>query len=190
MPPSTENLTELLQDWSAGKQSALEKLMPMVYGELRRVAGRYLRRERQGHTLQATALVNEAYLRLINQKNVHWQNRAHFFGLAAQLMRRILIDYARTQQRAKRGGVGQKLSLDEAMGIPAPDMDLILLDDALNRLALLDHQQSRIVELRYFGGLSIEEAAEVLQVSPATVKRDWAMARAWLHQQLAQEAAV
>jgi RNA polymerase sigma factor (TIGR02999 family) len=171
--------------WSDGDQQALEKLMPLVYDELRRLAGRYLRRERPGHTLQATALVNEAYLRLVDQRDVRWQNRAHFFGIAAQMMRRILVDHARSHQVAKRGAGARKLSLDEAIEAPEQaDVDLVALDDALSDLARIDPQQSRIVELRFFGGLTIEEVAEVVGVSPATVKREWTMAKAWLYREL------
>ena len=147
--------------------------------------GQNLRRERAGHTLQTTALIHEAYLRLVDQKNVHWQNRAHFFGIAAQLMRRILVDHARTKKRAKRGGSDIRVSLDEATAVAkAPDLDVVALDEALERLAKIDEQQSRIVELRLFSGLTVEETAEVLSISPATVKRDWSMAKAWLHREI------
>jgi RNA polymerase sigma factor (TIGR02999 family) len=187
--PEQEQVTRLLVDWSKGNRVALEQLTPMVYAELRRLASRYLRRERQNHTLQSTALVHEAYLRLIDQRNVQWQNRAQFFGVAAQLIRRILVDHARGHGAQKRGGDAPKLSLDEAIGTPdRRDVNLISLDEALSRLADLDPQQSRIVELRYFGGLTIEETAEVLKISPATVKRDWMVARAWLHKEISGRA--
>lgn len=179
------DVTRLLADWREGDQQALEQLAPLVYDELRRLAGRYLRRERINHTLQSTALVHEAYLRLIDQSRVQWQNRAHFFGVAAQMIRRILVDHARGHQAAKRGSGVARLSLDEALDASAPrDLDLVALDDALETLARLDPQQSRIIELRYFAGLSIEETAEVVGVSPATVKREWASARAWLFREL------
>jgi RNA polymerase sigma factor (TIGR02999 family) len=186
MSPVSDNVTEMLCEWSNGDREALDKLTPIVYDELRRQAARYLRRERANHTLQTTALVHEAYLRLIDQNRVHWQNRAHFFGIAAQMMRRILVDHARQTHRAKRGGDDVKLPLEEAMIIAADqgDVNLIALDEALDRLASNDPQQGRIVELRYFSGLSIEETAEVLGVSPATVKRDWNMAKAWLRREI------
>lgn len=178
-------MTQLLVDWGNGDSHALEKLTPLVYSELKRLAARYLRRERSDHTLQSTALVHEAWLRLIDQRQVHWQNRAQFFGVAAEMIRRILIDHARSHQAAKRGDGAIKLSLDEALFTPdRRDLDLVALDDALQDLARLDPQQSRLVELRYFAGLSIEESAEVLGVSPATVKREWAAARAWLYREL------
>ena len=163
--------------------------MPLVYSELRRLAKAYLRRERSDHTLQSTALVNEAFLRLVNQRNVQWKSRAHFFGIAAQLIRRILVDHARAHQADKRGAGAFKLSLDEAIGVPEKrDLDLVALDDALQRLTELDPQQSRIVELRFFAGLSIEETAEVLGISTATVKREWSTARAWLYRDLSRTA--
>lgn len=181
-----EGITQLLVDWSHGDQKALDKLMPLVYSELRRQAGNYLRRERPGHTLQPTALVNEAYLKLIDQKNAKWQNRAQFFGVAAQLMRRILVDHARQHQAAKRGGSDQqRLSITSAEKlVKQPEVDLLALHEALNELKALDQQQERIVELRFFGGLSIEETAEVLHIGHATVERDWKMARAWLRRKL------
>ena len=183
-PP--ENITQLLVDWSHGDQKALDKLMPLVYNELRRLAGNYLRRERPGHTLQPTALVNEAYLKLIDQRKAKWQNRAQFFGVAAQLMRRILVDHARERQAAKRGGSDQqRLSITSAEKlVQQPEVDLLALHEALEELATLDPQQERIVELRFFGGLSIEETAEVLGIGHATVERDWKMARAWLRRKL------
>jgi RNA polymerase sigma factor (TIGR02999 family) len=183
----THELTQLLVDWSNGDRAALDKLMPLIDAELRRLAHRYMTRERAGHTLQTTALVNEAFLRLVNRKNLQWQNRAHFFGIAAQLMRTILVDHARSHASAKRGGGARKLELDEAMVVSQQKAsEVIALDDALNQLALLDPQQSRIVELRFFGGLTVEEAAEVLQVSPATIKREWSTAKAWLYHELAK----
>jgi RNA polymerase sigma factor (TIGR02999 family) len=183
-PP--EGVTQLLVDWSKGDQAALDRLMPLVYSELRRLAGHYLRRERQGHTLQPTALVNEAYLKLIDQKNAKWQNRAQFNGVAAQLMRRILVDHARQHQAAKRGGSDQqRLSITSAGQLAQkPEMDLLALNEALDELATIDPQQSRIVELKFFGGLSIEETAEVMGIGHATVERDWKMARAWLRRKL------
>jgi len=183
----THELTQLLVDWSNGDRAALDKLMPLIDAELRRLAHRYMTRERAGHTLQTTALVNEAFLRLVNRKNLQWQNRAHFFGIAAQLMRTILVDHARSHASAKRGGGARNLELDEAMVVSQQKAsEVIALDDALNQLALLDPQQSRIVELRFFGGLTVEEAAEVLQVSPATIKREWSTAKAWLYHELAK----
>ncbi len=169
-----------------GRSRALDELLPLVYQELKRLASRYLRRERSNHTLQSTALVHEAFLRLIDQDRIQWQNRAHFFGVAAQMIRRILVDYARAQKSAKRGAGAPRLSLDEALAAGAsPDLDLVALDEALGKLAAIDPEQERIVELRYFAGLSIEETAEVVGISPATVKREWAMAKAWLYQNLA-----
>jgi RNA polymerase sigma factor (TIGR02999 family) len=183
-----DNVTKLLADWSRGDQRALEELLPLIYNELRRLAHNFLYRERPDHTLQTTALVHEAYLKLIDQTDSHWQNRAHFFAIAAQAMRRILIDSARKHTALKRGGVGDKLSLDQVANISRePKPELLALDEALNRLAQIDEQQSRIVELRYFGGLTIEETAQVLQLSPATIKREWAMARAWLYQALTED---
>lgn len=184
--PSPENVTELLVDWSKGDQKALDKLMPLVYSELRRLAGNYLRRERQNHTLQPTALVNEAYLKLIDQRRAKWQNRAQFYGVAAQLMRRILVDHARADQAAKRGGSDQqRLSITSAGELSEkPDTDILALHEALNELSEMDPQQGRIVELKFFGGLSIEETAEVLGIGHATVERDWKMARAWLRRKL------
>lgn len=185
MSQSSENVTRLLLDWSKGNKEALDRLVPIVYEELRRQASRYLRRERAGHSLQTTALIHEAYIRLVDQRNVHWQNRAHFYGIAAQLMRRILVDHARTRTRAKRGGSGIRVSLDEATTITtSKDVDIVALDEALGRLAEIDQQQSRIVELRFFSGLNVEETAEVLRISPATVKREWRMAKAWLHREI------
>jgi RNA polymerase sigma factor (TIGR02999 family) len=180
--PVTNEVTQLLIGWSEGDQEALDKLLPLVYQELKRMADRYLRRERSDHTLQATALVHEAYLKLIDQRSVHWQNRAHFFGIAAQAMRRILVDHARDRQANKRGGGGVKLSLDDELELSNKRAsELIALDDALSTLAEMDPQKSRIVELRFFGGLSIEETAEVLGIGTATVIRQWRLAKAWLY---------
>ena len=183
---SSEGITQLLVDWSKGDQAALEKLMPLVYDELRRLASNYLRRERASHTLQPTALVNEAYLKLVDQRHAKWQNRAQFFGISAQLMRRILVDHARQHQAAKRGGSKQqRLSITSAERVAKqPEIDLLALNEALDELTIMDPQQAQIVELKFFGGLSIEETAEVLGISHATVERDWKMARAWLRRQL------
>jgi RNA polymerase sigma factor (TIGR02999 family) len=160
-------------------------MMPLVYGELKRIARRYMRSEDPGHTLQATALVNDAYVRLIDQKRVNWQNRAHFFGAAAQIIRHLLVDHARARRRLKRGGEALRITLTVDIGAAAPaQLDLIVLDDALRRLEAFDPEGSRIVELRFFGGLSIEETAEALGVSPATIKREWSVARAWLHREI------
>jgi RNA polymerase sigma factor (TIGR02999 family) len=182
---SPKEITRLLVAWGEGDQSALAELTPLVYEELHRLAHHYMRGERDGHTLQTTALVNEAYVRLIDWKNVRWQNRAHFFAVSAQLMRRILVDFARSRDSNKRGAGARAVALDEAEFV-ADDKgtDLVAIDDALNALAKLDARQSRVVELRFFGGLSIEETAEVLQVSAATVRRDWSLARAWLRREL------
>ena len=179
--PSSHEVTQLLLDWSRGDQAALNKLLPLVHEELRRLAQHYMRGESPYHTLQTSALVNEAYVRLVDQRDVHWQNRAHFFGVAAQVMRHILIDHARTQRRLKRGGDAQQVPLDEAI-LMAPERadELIALDEALTQLEAADPRRSKVVELRYFGGLSIEETAEVLGVSPGTVMRDWTLAKAWL----------
>ena len=184
---SPATITQLLARWRDGDQAALDELLPLVYREVRRMAGYYLRQERSDHTLQPTALVHEAYLRLVDQTHANWQNRAHFYGVAAQLMRRILVSHARTQQAAKRGSGGLKLSLDEvAMKAKQREAEVVALDDALMDLAKIDPQQSRIVELRYFAGLNIEETAEVLGVSPATVKREWGTAKAWLYNELSK----
>jgi RNA polymerase sigma factor (TIGR02999 family) len=184
-PASTARVSELLVNWARGDQDAREALIPLVYGELRRLARYYLRGERPDHTLQSAALVNEAYLRLVRQELPQWQNRAHFFGVAAQLMRQILVDHARNQLAAKRGAGVPRLTLDPRIALPQKqELDLVALDDALNRLASLDPQQSRLIELRFFGGLSIEETSEVLSISPATVKREWATARAWLQRDM------
>lgn len=184
-PPTSPDVTQLLRNWQVGDQSARDQLLEIVYEELRRQAARYLRRERPDHTLQPTALVHEAYLQLIDQSRVNWEHRAHFFGAAARLMRRVLVDHARAHQAEKRGSGEEKLALDEAMAVPqSKDLNILALNDALEELARMDEQQSRIVELRYFGGLSIEETATVTGVSPATVKREWAMAKAWLQTQI------
>ena len=178
-------VTELLVRWREGDREALDALVPLVYEELRRIAQRYLRNERPSHTLQSTALVNEAYVRMLAQDFPQWHNRAHFFAVAAQLMRQILVDYARNQRAAKRGGGACKLALDEAAENPLPmDVDVVALDDALKILATMDEQQSRVVELRFFGGLSIDDTAEALGISSSTVKRDWVTARAWLFREL------
>ena len=182
--PASSKVTRLLVEWGQGDQAALDELIPLVYAELQRLAQHYLRGERRGHTLQTSALINEAFLRLIDQQ-IAWQNRAHFFGVAARLMRRILVDHARNQGRAKRGGAQQRLSLAAAAELATPsDKELIALDDALTQLATLDPRQSQIVELRYFGGLTIDEVAEVLGISHATIEREWSMARAWLRVEL------
>ena len=182
------DVTKLLVNWSRGEQAALDELMPLVYGELRRLASAYLRRERSNHTLQSTALVNEAFLRMVQQHDVHWRNRAHFYAIAAQMIRRILVDYARSQHAEKRGSGAVKLELDDAMMAALPqqsrDVDLLGLNDALDRLAELDERQSRVVELRFFAGLSIEETAEVMHLSPASIKREWQTARAWLFREM------
>ena len=179
---SQHEVTKLLLRLTDGDGAVLDELLPLVYSELRRLASSYLRRERQDHTLQPTALVHEAYIRMIDQTQAQWQNRAHFFGVAAQMMRRILIDHARAQQADKRGGEFQKVSLDENIDVSGNRADeLVALDDALKRLAEIDPQKSRLVELRFFGGLSVEETAEVLGVSAPTVKRHWRMAKAWLY---------
>ncbi len=183
--PQASNVTQLLLEFSAGDQDALNKLMPLVYEELRTLANRALHREHPGHTLNTTALVHEAYLRLVDQHNVQWQHRANFLGVAAQMMRRILVDHARGHAAAKRGGPNGKVALDDAV-VAADErgVDLAALDEALSRLAGFDEQQSRVVELRFFGGLTIVEAAEVLGISPATVKREWTVARAWLRREI------
>jgi RNA polymerase sigma factor (TIGR02999 family) len=179
------DVTQLLMSWSDGDESALEKLVPLVYGELRRLAGQYMRRERRDHTLQTTALINEAYLQLIDIRKMHWQNRAHFFALCARLMRRILVDFARSRQYAKRGGGAQPLSLDQSVLVsPEYSPDLLAVDDALQALAKFDGRKAQVVELRFFGGLTIEETAEALKVSPETVRRDWRLAKAWLLREL------
>lgn len=183
--PSSRRVTELLVAWRAGDESALERLIPLVHDELHRLARRQMRRERDGHTLQTTALVNEAYLRLVDLSGVRWQDRAHFFAMSARLMRRILVDHARSRHYLKRGGDARRLTFDEGLAVAAdPRADLVALDDALQALARLDPRKSQVVELRYFGGLSVDETAEVLHVSPETVMRDWRLAKAWLLREL------
>jgi RNA polymerase sigma-70 factor (ECF subfamily) len=187
MIPQSQDVTQLLADWSNGDQAALDKLLPLVNNELRQLARRYMRRENPGHTLQTSALVNEAYLRLIDQKSVRWQNRAHFFGIAAQLMRRILIDHARSHHYAKRGGGALRVSLDEAAAVTdARAAELLAVDEALEKLTAMDARKGRIVELRFFGGLSLEETAEVLGISSPTVQREWRAAKAWLRRILSE----
>lgn len=181
-----EDVTTLLGRWGEGDREALNRLMPKVYNELLQLAGAYLRRERQGHSLDSTGIVHEAFLRLVDQRRVEWQSRAHFYGVAAQMMRRILVDHARAQHREKRGGGVETLVLDERMdGAPERGVGLMALDDALEGLAKLDPEQSRVVELRFFGGLSLEETAEALRISRSTVHRHWVTARAWLNRELA-----
>jgi RNA polymerase sigma factor (TIGR02999 family) len=186
--PLPEGITQKLVAWGSGDQHALEELMPLVYRELRRLAHGQLRGERADHTLQTTALVHEAYLRLVDQREASWKNRAQFFAVAARMMRRILVDYARARQYAKRGGGAQPMELDEAMGVSRDRAaKVVALDEALLRLAELDSRKSRLVELRFFGGMSIEETAEILGVSPGTVMRDWTLAKAWLQREMTQE---
>ncbi len=186
MADPQSDVTKLLQDWSQGDSSALERLIPLVFRDLREIAGRLFRRESDGHTLQPTALVNEAVIRLMDQRGMHWANREQFFGVAALLMRRILVDYAKGRQAMKRGSGAVNLPLDEAIGVAAiqQNLDMVALDDALSRLAELDERQSRVVELRFFTGLSHDEIAEVLGISATTVKREWRTARFWLHREL------
>src|SRR6202163_2755167 len=187
---SSTRINRLLADWGQGNEEAREALIPVVYNELRRQARRHLRGERPDHTLESAALVNEAYLRLVRQDVPQWQNRAHFFGVAAQLMRHILVDHARNRLAAKRGGGVPRLALDPEIALPRQrEVDLVALDDALSKLETLDPQQSRLIELRFFGGLSIEETAVVLGISPASVKREWATARAWLQREMKQKEA-
>ncbi|HUQ34578.1 MAG TPA: sigma-70 family RNA polymerase sigma factor [Pyrinomonadaceae bacterium] len=179
-------MTQLLIDWSNGDKSALDRLVPLVHEELRKLAHHYMSKERSDHTLQTTALVNEFYLRLVDQQSVSWENRAHFFGIAARSMRQILVEYARRRESAKRGGGRERIELDEAALLSKePDTDLIALDEALNELAAIDERKSRVVELRFFGGLGVEEIAEALHVHSNTVVRDWDMAKAWLRRRLA-----
>lgn len=186
--PAPKEVSRLLVDWGNGDQAALNELIPLVYDELRRLAGRYMRRESQGHTLQTSALINEAYLRLVDQKRVKWQNRAHFFGVAAQLMRRILVDHARSRSRAKRGGRAQMVSLVEQGATSKEEAEVIALDDALKNLAEMDPRKSQIVEMKFFGGLTTDEVAEVLKVTSRTVEREWRKARAWLNRALSRGA--
>ena len=188
MSPRPLQITQLLHAWGDGDEHALDKLLPLVQGELHKLAHRYMARERPGHTLQTTALVNEVYLRLVRARDLPWQDRAHFFAVCAQSMRRILTDYARSRRYAKRGGGAQQVSLNEAPEVSRqPRGDLVALDDALNQLAAVDERKSRVVELRYFGGLSVEETSEVLKVSPETVMRDWKLAKACLLRELSGE---
>ena len=185
---SSENVTALLIDWRNGDQSAYERLVPMVYAELHRLAHHYMNRERADHTLQTTALVNEAYVRLVDQKRTNWQNRAQFFGTCAELMRRILVDYARQQQYQKRGGGAQKITLEETLQIvEEKTADLVALDEALENLAKFDPRKARVVELRFFGGLNVEETAEVMGIHANTVIRDWSAARSWLYKAVTSE---
>jgi RNA polymerase sigma factor (TIGR02999 family) len=188
MSTPTSDVTKLLQDWSQGDAAALEKLIPLVFEDLRQIAGRLFRREADSHTLQPTALVNEVYLRLMEQRKVHWQNREQFFGVASLLMRRILVDYAKGRQAAKRGSGAPKVPLDETIAVPElRDVDVVALDEALSRLAEIDPRQERIVELRFFMGLSNEEIAEILKISVTTVKREWRTARLWLYRELTRK---
>ena len=190
MAASPNSVTQLLVAWGEGDQAARDELMAAVYHELHHLAHNYMKRESPGHTLQTSALVNEAFLRLIDQKNVRWQNRAHFFGLAAQMMRRILVDYARSRRYAKRGGGLRDLSLDEALTVSQERTEqVVVLDETLDRLAQFDPRKSKIVELRFFAGMNIEETAEILGVSPATVMRDWTLAKAWLRREMDSAAA-
>jgi RNA polymerase sigma factor (TIGR02999 family) len=185
---STSQVTDLLRRWSGGDRGALEELLPVVYQELRRLAAGSLKKERAGHLLRTTALVHEAYLRLVDQRSSHWEGRSHFYAIASRVMRQVLVDYARREGAARRGGKGRKLTLSEAEGVAAPaeGMNFLALDSALTTLAAVDPRQARLVELRYFGGLTIEETAEVMNLSPATVKREWTVARAWLFKELSE----
>jgi len=188
MIPSPPQVTQLLRDWGNGDQAAREQLMNLVYGELHKLAHKYMRGERPGHTLQTSGLVNEAFMKLVDQRDVRWQNRAHFFGIAAQMMRRILVDHARTRTSEKRGGSGRAVSLEEALIVSSErSAEVVALDEALNLLAEMDERKSKVVELRFFGGLSIEETAEVLGVSQGTVMRDWTLAKAWLRREITGE---
>jgi RNA polymerase sigma-70 factor, ECF subfamily len=187
MNPSPHEVTQLLVAWSDGDQVARDELMSVVYQELHRLAHHYMKRESVDHTLQTSALVNEAFLRLIDQRDVQWRNRAHFFGIAAQMMRRILVDYARSRRYAKRGGGAREISLDETIVCDERNGLVLALDEALEQLAKIDLRKSQVVELRFFGGLSIEEAAEVLAVSPGTVMRDWTLAKAWLRREMSKD---
>src|SRR5213083_731410 len=185
MTASDNEVTQLLVAWGHGDQTALGQLMPLVYSELHRLAHRHIKKERPGHTLQTSALLNEAFVRLVDQRDVHWQSRAHFFAIAAQMMRRILVDYARSRRYAKRGGDARQVSFDEEL-IASRQLsaDVVELHEALNKLAAIDERKSKVVELKFFGGLSIEETAEVLDVSPGTVMRDWTLAKAWLRREI------
>jgi RNA polymerase sigma-70 factor (ECF subfamily) len=186
MKPSADEITLLLRDWQKGDDGAAAKLMPLVYSELRRVAARHMRQEQPGNTLQPTALVHEAYIKLLGQKNVRWEGRTHFFGVASHAMREILVEHARKRKAEKRGGSQKKVYVSDVVEPASPKrgVDLLALDEALNRLEKLDARQVKIVELRYFAGLSVEETSEVLEVSPRTVKRDWSSARVWLHREI------
>jgi len=186
--PAPKEVTRLLVAWSNGDRAALDDLIPLVYDELRRLASRYMRRESQGHTLQTSALINEAYLRLVDQKKVQWQNRAHFFGVAARLMRQILVDHARSRSRAKRGGGAQMVTLAEQLVLYKEAADVIALDDALNNLAEMDPRKSQIVELKCFSGLTTDEVAEVLKITSRTVEREWRKAKAWLNRAISKGA--
>jgi RNA polymerase sigma factor (TIGR02999 family) len=185
MEPQPGEVSVLLTAWANGSEAARDELIPLIYDELRRLAGRHMAQERTDHTLQATALVNEVYVRLTDQRHLHWQNRAHFFALASRLMRRILVDHARAHQSVKRGGDARHVLLEEAMVVSEETAaDLVALDDALSRLSAIDSRKSEVVELRYFGGLTFEEVAEVLKISPITVRRDWSTAKAWLYREI------
>lgn len=185
MTPTAQQVTQLLNDWSGGDQAARDRLMPLVYDELHRLAHQYMKRESKGHTLQTSALVNEAFVKLIDQKNVRWQNRAHFFAIAAQLMRRILVDHARSRQAAKRGGGMNPVAFDDCLYVSDErSAEVVAVHEALEQLAQFDRRKGQIVELRFFGGLSIEETAEILGVSPGTVMRDWTLAKAWLRREI------
>ncbi len=188
MPAEAGPVTHLLRAWADGDQQAFDQLLPLVHAELHRLARGYMARERRGHTLQPTALINEAFIRLTDARGLRWQDRAHFFGIAARLMRRVLVDHARTRGSQKRGGGAQRVSLDNALVLaPEPPLDVMALDRALEALAAVDERKSRVVELRFFGGLSIEDAAEVLHISPDTVKRDWRLAKLWLIRELERD---
>ena len=188
MTPSPGEVTQLLVDWGNGDKAALDRLTPLVHEELHRLAHRHMRLERPNHTLQTTALVNEAYVRLVDQRNLHWKNRAHFFSIASRLMRRILVDRARAHHGPKRGGGALQVSLDDAAIVSSERAaELVALDEALTRLAEMDERKSKVVELRFFGGMSVEETAEALGVSPITIKRDWSTAKAWLYREIANE---
>ena len=181
----SEQITQLLQSWNEGDQAAIDKLMPLVYDELHRLAQRYMADERPGHTLQTTALINEAYVRLVDSAHTNWEGRTHFLGVCAQVMRRILVDWARSRQALKRGGDVRALNFDEALTVAKqPDTDLVAMDDALKALTAVDPRKGQVVELRFFGGLSVKETAEVLKVSPETVQRDWKLAKSWLRREL------
>jgi RNA polymerase sigma factor (TIGR02999 family) len=188
MQPASEQITQLLQSWNQGDQGAVEKLVPLVYDELHRLARRYMSDERPGHTLQTTALVNEAYVRLVDSAHATWEGRTHFFGVCAQVMRRILVDWARSRQALKRGGDVRVLDFDEALAATKqPGTDLVALDDALSALTVIDQRKGQVVELRFFGGLSVKETAEVLKISAETVQRDWKLAKSWLRRELSRE---